>query len=389
MENKVKISILDFLPYYPPHVGGLERYAYEIHQNLSQNGCRITVFVPHIPKNSPEEETDGNVTIIRYPAFEIIPAYPLPCFWRCKFWQKWGKIKKEKYDIVFSVTRFFVQPIMALVYAKMKKIPILHIEHGSDFVKHKFPVSLIAKIFDKTIGFFILSQADRIIAPSKSATRFIKILCHRDAPLIYRGMPFSEIDSIAPKEELRKELGNKKMIIYTGRLIHGKGISHLIEAISQINRPDIVLFIVGEGPERKNLEEYAKKNKLEKQIRFTEGIPFQEVIGLLKISDIFVNPSYNEGLPTSVLEAGACQRAIVATKVGGTEEIVTNGESAIIIPPCDTDAIRNALEKLLDNENERNRLGINARKEIEQKFKWENTTEAYLKEIEALIRHRY
>lgn len=386
MENKAKISILDFLPYYPPHVGGLERYAYEIHQNLSQNGCQITVFVPHIPKNSPEEEIDGNVTIIRYSAFEIIPAYPLPCFWQRKFWQKWKKIKKEKYDIVFSVTRFFVQPIMALIYAKGKRIPILHIEHGSDFVKHKFPISLIAKIFDKTIGFFILSQANQIIAPSKSAMRFIKILCRREAPLIYRGMPFSEIDAIIPNEELRKELGNKKMIIYTGRLIHGKGISHLIEAVSQLNRPDIILFIVGEGPEKKNLEECAKKYGLAKQVKFTGGVSFSEVIGLLKISDIFVNPSYNEGLPTSVLEAGACQKAIIATKVGGTEEIVTNGESAIIIPSHDTNAIRNALEKLLDNENERNQLGINAREKIEQKFKWENTTKAYLKEIEALIK---
>lgn len=111
------------------------------------------------------------------------------------------------------------------------------------------------------------------------------------------------------------------------------------------------------------------------------NIPFDKAIGILKISDIFVNPSYNEGLPTSVLEAGVCHKAIIATNVGGTLEILTPNQSGIIIRPYSTQEIKNALEKLLDNPELCKILGRNARKEIEEKFNWQNTVDDYFIEI--------
>ena len=107
-------------------------------------------------------------------------------------------------------------------------------------------------------------------------------------------------------------------------------------------------------------------------------------VSILKITDIFINPSYNEGLPTSVLEAGVCRRAIIATDVGGTLEIITPDRSGIIIKPHNTQKVKNALEELLDNVPLRNSLGENAREEIEKKFNWEKSTLAYLKEIGSL-----
>jgi len=276
--------------------------------------------------------------------------------------------------------------MMAYSFAKKHKIPLLHIEHGSDFVKHTFLVSLIAKTFDKTIGHFILSKADQLIAPSQSAANFIKLLSGRKAPVIYRGMPFKEIDAVPPENNLRRQFPDKKIIVYMGRLIYGKGIIHLLEAVRLLNRSDIVLLVVGEGPERKKLEEYAREYNLTKQIIFPGSVPFSEAISILKISDIFVNPSYNEGLPTSVLEAGTCKKAIIATNVGGTPEIITHNKSGIIIEPYDTEAIRNSIEKLIDDPKLRDTLGKNAREEIEQKFNWENSANAYLKEINSLLK---
>jgi glycosyltransferase involved in cell wall biosynthesis len=109
-------------------------------------------------------------------------------------------------------------------------------------------------------------------------------------------------------------------------------------------------------------------------------------VSTLKVTDIFVNPSYNEGLPTSILEAGVCRRAIIATSVGGTLEIITPEQSGIIINPYSTKELKNALKKLLDNSELRKRLGENARIEIEQKFNWGDTVSSYLKEIELIRR---
>lgn len=381
-----KIKILDFSPYYPPRIGGLEKYAEELHEKLSERGCYITVFAPRIPKDALEQETKPGIAIIRYPAFEIIFNYPLPCLWKIRFWQQWKLISEKNYDLVISTTRFFVQPLLAFFYAKKRKLPILHIEHGSDFVKGTPLVSLIAKLFDKTIGRFILCSANKIIAPSQSAARFIKLLSNREAPVIYRGMPFSEIDAIPPQEKTRERFKNKKIVTFIGRLINGKGVIHLLEAVRNLKNSDIVLLIAGYGCERKNLEAYSKNHGLAHQAYFLGKVPFSEAISILKITDIFVNPSYNEGLPTSVLEAGVCKIAIIATNVGGTPEIIKNDISGIIIEPHNTKVLEEALKELLEDSEKRKTLGENARREIEQKFNWEKSTTAYLKEIDMLLK---
>jgi len=377
-------KILDFSAYYPPHIGGAEKYVEELHQNLVKNGFQVTVFTSRIPKSAPKKEMQPGITIIRYPALEIIFNYPLPCFWQKEFWQEWKNLSQNQYDLTVSVVRFFISSWLALLFAKKKKIPLIHIEHCSDYVKNKPVVSLISRTVDMTAGRFILTHADKIITPSQSAAKFVNILSGKKSSVIYRGMPYAEIDAIPAKTDLRQQLRYKKIITYVGRLIHGKGIIHLIEAIHLLNRPDVVTFIIGDGPERKNLEEYVKNNKLEQKVKFIGSVPFKEVIGILKVTDILVNPSYNEGLPTSILEAGVCRRAIIATNVGGTTEIITHNHSGIIIKPYSTKEIMVALEELLGSSELRNRLGENARKEIEQKFNWENTVFDYLKEMELL-----
>ena len=378
------IKIVDFAAYYPPHIGGMEKYAEELHEHFAKRGCHITVFTPRLPMSAPSEEMKGNIQIFRYPAFDIIFNYPLPKIWKKEFWQQWKKINSQKYDVTISTLRFFVQPLMALLFAKRQKIPLLHIEHCSDYVKNTFLISFISRIVDMTIGRFTLSRADIIVTPSRSAALFVEKLSEKKSTLIYRGMPFQEIDAILPDENLCVQAGKRKVITYVGRLIYGKGVIRLLEAITLLHRSDIFLVIVGDGPERAELEKYAKDHGLVHQVSFLGNIPFRSVISLLKTTDIFVNPSYNEGLPTSVLEAGACRRAMIATDVGGTPEILTHNQSGIIIPPHDTEAIKKSLEELLDNELRRQELGENARQEIEQKFNWGHSIDMYLEKISSL-----
>ena len=74
------MNVLIFSPYYPPHIGGLESHSEEFNQQLAQRGIDVLVFTPRLPKDAPERETRRGVRIIRFPAFEIIPNFPLPQF---------------------------------------------------------------------------------------------------------------------------------------------------------------------------------------------------------------------------------------------------------------------------------------------------------------------
>jgi len=107
-----------------------------------------------------------------------------------------------------------------------------------------------------------------------------------------------------------------------------------------------------------------------------------EVIKILNSSDIFVNPSHSEGLPTSVLEAGAAGLAIVATDVGGTKEIIDDGKTGFLVSPSDKEALKEKICQLIENKKLREDFGRNIHKFVKENFDWDEITEKWIKEIE-------
>jgi glycosyltransferase involved in cell wall biosynthesis len=89
---------------------------------------------------------------------------------------------------------------------------------------------------------------------------------------------------------------------------------------------------------------------------------------LIRASDVIVNPSYTEGLPTSVLEAALLGRAILASDVGGTPEVVRDQESALLVPAGDVNALQRGLSTLLTDSQLRSRLGVEARVDAVRRF---------------------
>jgi len=374
----MKPRIIVFCPYYPPHIGGLESHADEFNKYLAQNGFEITVFTPRIPKESPEIEIKySNVEIIRFPAWEIIPNYPLPCFWNKKFWVLWKNLKTKKYDWVISRTRFFLTSIVAGYFAKKNNIRWLHIEHGSDFVKLDNPIkSFLGKFFDYTFGRYILKNANEVVANSKASAEFCKKLySFRKYDFIYRGVSLGKIKN---NLEIQKKYKDKVKIIFAGRLIDGKGVRDLIEAVSKISLDNWVLLIIGDGPMKNDLEKYVNDLGLQTKIKFLGQLPRADLMEIINVGDIVVNPSYTEGLPTSVIEAAKCGKAIIATNVGGTREIIENKKSGILILVKRPEILAQKIELLITNTKLRKQLGKEARKKVENSFDWNISIKKYI-----------
>lgn len=170
------MKLLIFCPYYSPHIGGLESHADEFNKYLSQKEVIITIFTPRLPQDAPDREIRyNNVKIIRFPAFEIIPNYPLPKFWLLKFWRLFfGLFFKEEFDIVISRTRFFNTSLLALIYAKTKNVKWIHIEHGSAFVQLSDTFKTVtAKLYDYVFGQLIFKCSDMNISISRAVQNFV------------------------------------------------------------------------------------------------------------------------------------------------------------------------------------------------------------------------
>lgn len=172
-------------------------------------------------------------------------------------------------------------------------------------------------------------------------------------------------------ESKRKELRlakDDKVIGFVGALSEQKGLTYLIDALSAlcINHNKIKCILIGEGDQEKDLKEKAVSLGIKDWILFL-GQRY-DIPALLNIMDVFVLPSLWEGLPQVVLEAMGARCPVLATAVDGTPEIITHGVDGWLIPPQDSNALRDSLVKLLENKELRKNLASRGYETVCKRF---------------------
>jgi glycosyltransferase involved in cell wall biosynthesis len=345
----------------------------DLHDELIRLGLveSITVLTPRLPPEGLAfEQRAPGYRVVRHPAFDLIPNFPCPSFWRPAFWRSARiALRPRDHDVVMSHTRFFLSSAGALAYSRASGTPLLHVEHGSDFVHLSSALhNRAARAYDLTLGRLVLRHANAVVAVSQAAADFVKDLGGREAQVVYRGVDHERYDAVEPSAELSALAAGRPVATFIGRLIDGKGVDDLVEAFAGLQESDALLCIVGDGPRRTDLEALARRHGLGDRCIFLGYQEEANALALIRASDVVVNPSYTEGLPTSVLEAALLGRAVLASDVGGTPEVVCDQESALLVPVGDIEALREGLSVLLADSQLRARLGASARAEAVRRF---------------------
>ncbi|GEM_PF-2133001 len=292
------------------------------------------------------------------------------------FWHTLRLIRKEKPD-VFLVNKFmfsnaFIIPLLKLlgkkVYTQIDAFPSI------DWVSRTPWIRPIMWLYLRIIGLPLLWMSDCVIlfheGMAPIARRF-----HINYRVIHNGVNFEELDAAVIAPEVVKNDPRKVHIGFVGRLESMKGYDVLLEVCRELlpSYPQTTLFMIGNthGKE-KIIAKYANP-----QIKFL-GVR-GDVPSLLKGIDIFVLPSFSEGLSNSLMEAMAAGCAVITMNTHGGNRILiqhgVNGFLAMLHSPLD---LKEKIRYCLEHQEARTRLGSEARKAIQTRFDWNTIVQEYL-----------
>ena len=195
------------------------------------------------------------------------------------------------------------------------------------------------------------------------------------------------------KMEIRKKLRINRddfIFLFVGRLVSDKGINELIISFMEITKSyeNVKLLLI--GPYEHEIDPLHNETlKLIESNNDIISLGYQsDVRPYFAISNVFVFPSYREGFPNVVIQAGAMGLPCIVTDINGCNEIIVNNENGIIIPPRNSDALREKMKFLIENVCFRNTLGKNARQMIISRYQQQIVWEALLKEYKNLLANK-
>lgn len=254
--------------------------------------------------------------------------------------------KIEIIHIHFSERGSFTRKSIILKIAKLfRKKVIVHM-HGAEF-KEFYTTSSESKK-RKIVNFLI--ESDKVIVLGKSWNDFVKSLDKRINTIVIPNFVNNTIKSAT--FDSQKVINILFLAVITKR----KGIFDLIEAIKLLledkkySENKINIIVAGSGSEEIQVKKRVKELGLESSFEFIGWVNKLEKIELLSKSQIFVLPSYNEGLPMSILEAMSYGIPVISTNVGSIEDAIKNNYNGLIIQPGDIEALKNNIGYLIDNE---------------------------------------
>jgi len=245
------------------------------------------------------------------------------------------------------------------------------------------------RIINKFLGRF----TDKVVAVSETVKKDIlkyDCLAEDKITVIYNGIDvnnFLNINGNLTRSKL--SISQEVPVIGTiGRLTFQKGQKYLIEAVSIIKEkfPRIMLLMVGDGPMKEELQNYANTLGLNEHVIFTGSR--RDVPALLAAIDIFVFPSFWEGLPSALIEAMASGKPIIASDIPPIREIVDSEKVGILVPPKNRNAVADSIELLLRNKNLAQKISNNAKEKVFSTFNIETTAKQYIDLFKNILREK-
>ncbi len=332
------------------------------------------------------EQTVGQYKVFRFPTlFELIPteksAIPFVDAGFMNF------VSNLDFDIVHAHEIYQPLSLQSFHVARQRGRPYGFTQHRNFYPKNW--QGLFLNLFYRGVGKKIINSCDFVCATTTSAVDFLRDIGVKKRIEILPNCLDTEIFRPNIKTNLKEKmrLQDHRLILYVGRLYKDKGVEYLIKAVKTVKNehPDVKLVIAGAGPERGNLELQVDRLNLQGSVLFVGSFPHQKIHELYNVCDVFVLPSLIEPFGMVLIEAMACGKPIIGSRVGGIVDIVEDGTNGFLAQPKDSHQLAIKIEMLLADKKLRRELGSNGRKRVENTFSYKAIAEKAVKIYEKAL----
>lgn len=273
----------------------------------------------------------------------------------------------EKTELVHIHSSFgpsFYRKIPYIYMASWAKKPIINHCHGAEFDNFY----LNANAWKKRLIEKVYNKCSVMIALSDEWKERLSLIVHVDKIEVIEN--YSVIHEDAIKEKVNRKSNGQ--ILFLGEIGHRKGCYDIPAVVENvIKKYPKVKFVLGGTGDIEPIKDLLREKGVEKNVVFPGWVRGEEKDKLLRQSDIFFLPSYNEGMPMSILDAMGYGLPIVSTLVGGIPKIVRNGENGYVCEPGDVQFFSNALIEILMNEDARERCANSSVEIVKERYSFE------------------
>lgn len=375
------MKILQVIPVFsPPQLfGGSQRVVYLVSKELAKKGHEVVIYASDM-KNLKERigktiENINGVTVVHFKNVNPFLSSKTRLILTPRMKRSFER-ELKKFDVIHVHEARSFQHMLVWWLARKADIPYVVQAHGN-LSEHFGGFS--RKVYDKLFCKKILGDASKVIAVNTvEAGNYTKFgVAEGKVEIIPNPIDMGEFDNLGARGIFREKYNiepNSKVILFMGRIHPIKGVDVLVHAFANIvNEGKVDSTLVVAGPDDGYMAECIKITKMHKlnNVIFTGQLWGKERIHAYFDADVIVLPSRYETFPMSVLEAYACGKPVVASKVGGLEELVLDGETGELVSAGNISELSEALTHVLSSDNFQN-VAIKARNLIMHRYSLES-----------------
>lgn len=355
--------------------GAAGHHIREMVKAFRKHGYSVDILSPPGVENMSEEKTGSqkkNRYLVPQIIFELLEiGYNLIDFVRLA-----RQLKKKKYDFLYE--RYSIFNVVGILASRRKGIPIIieasFTSKTSVYPKRTRILGSLACAVDK----FIFNRAEGIVVVSSvlkySLIKDFKVT-EEKILVLPNAVDTDFFDPSMHNDAIKRAYGfeSKQVVGFVGGFYPWHGLDLLIDAAREVIKvlPDTKFFLVGDGPDKKSLEDRVSQSHLKNSVIFTGSVPYAKVAEHIAAFDIGVMPDSNDyGSPIKIFEYMAMGKPVLAPRIGPIEEVIDDGKDGLLFTRHSKEGLSQAIVRILTDRRLYNAIAVNSQKEVIAEHTW-------------------